>query len=292
MERLDQLAGRPLLLCGHPKSGTSLVLSLLDGHPDVVVIPEETKYFRAIHGRSGLRSAEALLSQTRIGRLGRARSEALAQGRDYGHVDGERFERELAALLSSEREACELLPSVALAWAAAAGRGPGRFWVEKTPLHEHSLDTALELWPNLAAIYVVRDARDVHASFLAKRRERDRRLSVVTSAGRIRRSLAAWRRFARRHPDRCWTVHYEDLVADPESQTRGIASFLGIEWSEVLLRPLLAGQPWAGNSMFDESHSQISRAPVGRHEQRLLPREKRALELLLFGDFRRYGWPR
>jgi hypothetical protein len=279
-------------LCGHPKSGTSLLLSLLDGHPELVALPEETKYFRAIHGRDDLRTAEALLARTRIGRLGRARAEALAQGRDYGHVDAARFERELAERLVGNREPAELLPAAALAWAAASGAGPGRYWVEKTPLHEHALDTALDLWPDLLAIYVVRDPRDVHASFLAKRSERGRGLSVLTSALRIRRSLAAWRRFADRHAQHCWTVGYEDLVREPERVTREIASFLGIEWRSELLQPSLAGRSWTGNSMFGEQHDGISAKPVGRYRTSLSRAQIRALELALWSDFHRYGWPR
>lgn len=292
MKSLDELAGKPLLLCGHPKSGTSLVLGLLDGHPDLVTLPEETKYFRAIHGRSDLRSAEALLSGTRIGRLGRARAEATAQGRDFRHVDADRFEQAFVELLAEPREPKELLPAVALAWSTATAGGPGRYWVEKTPLNEYALDTALGLWPDLVAIYVVRDPRDVHASFSAKRLERGRGLSLVTSALRLHRSMSAWRRFSSRHPQRCRTVCYEDLVSEPERETREIASFLGIEWREELMRPSLAGRPWAGNSMFDERHEGVSATPVGRHRTSLPRGHVRALELLLMSEFRRYGWPR
>ena len=46
----------PIFICGHPKAGTSLLTSLLDGHPDLVVYPEETLFFRrflpAIEGKS------------------------------------------------------------------------------------------------------------------------------------------------------------------------------------------------------------------------------------------------
>ncbi len=37
---------RPLFICGHPKSGTSLLKALLDNHPQLVVYPEETVFFR------------------------------------------------------------------------------------------------------------------------------------------------------------------------------------------------------------------------------------------------------
>ena len=38
------LRDRPVFICGHPKSGTSLLRNLLDSHSELVVYPEETWY--------------------------------------------------------------------------------------------------------------------------------------------------------------------------------------------------------------------------------------------------------
>ena len=119
MSAAHPAAGQALLVCGHPKSGTSLVLSLLDGHPEIVAIPEETKYFRSIYGRAELRSAAALIAHTRIGRLCRERATALAQGRDYRGLDADRFEHELERRLAVACDEADLLPAVAAACAAA-----------------------------------------------------------------------------------------------------------------------------------------------------------------------------
>jgi len=290
--RHDREAGRALLLCGHPKSGTSLLLSLLDGHPDIVALPEETKYFRAIHGHPELMTAQALLERTRVGRLSRDRETARQQGRDFADVDAARFEREIERRIADGCAPQELLPAVALAYAAATGREAGRYWAEKTPLQEHHLDVALELWPDLRAIYVVRDPRDVHVSFQAKRLKRGRRLGVVQSALRIRASLRAWATFQAREPSRCWTVRYEELVRRPEATMRLVADFLEIDWRPELLVPTLAGRDWAGNSMFAEQHSQISESPIGRHTDGLSAGRSWLLSALLADEFCRYGWSR
>lgn len=41
-----ELRDRPIFICGHPKSGTSLLRNLLDFHPQLVVYPEESRFFR------------------------------------------------------------------------------------------------------------------------------------------------------------------------------------------------------------------------------------------------------
>ena len=44
--RLDrELLSRPVFVVGYPKSGTTLALALLDGHPQLAVIPGETRWF-------------------------------------------------------------------------------------------------------------------------------------------------------------------------------------------------------------------------------------------------------
>ena len=40
-------------ICGHPKSGTSLLLTLLDSHPQLVVYPEESHFFRRFNDQAG-----------------------------------------------------------------------------------------------------------------------------------------------------------------------------------------------------------------------------------------------
>src|SRR5207244_838837 len=41
----DELLDAPVFLVGYPKSGTTLLLGLLDGHPELAVVPGETRYF-------------------------------------------------------------------------------------------------------------------------------------------------------------------------------------------------------------------------------------------------------
>ena len=288
VDDLSAVAGRALLICGHPKSGTSLLLSLLDGHPDVLAFPEETKYFRAIHDRADLRSAGTLITHTRVGRLARR----TAAGGALPRVDPVAFERELETLLAPTRRPHEVLPAVMLAYAASRGSLPRSYWAEKTPLHELHLSKAIALWPDLRAIYVLRDPRDVHVSFSVKRQTRGRKLSALSTVRRMRASLRAWDAFSSAHPDRACLVRYEDLVREPAAATRELARFLEIPWTEELLSPTLAGGAWGGNSMFQGAHASVSRSPVGRYRDRLSRWQTAVLERGLAREFARFGWPR
>jgi hypothetical protein len=46
LKQIRKLDRPPIVLCGCPRSGTSLLMSLLDSHPDIHVIPFETAVFQ------------------------------------------------------------------------------------------------------------------------------------------------------------------------------------------------------------------------------------------------------
>src|SRR5215469_2339379 len=52
---------RGLFIGGCPKSGTTLVMSLLDSHPELVVLPEETSYLEDRPGYLALKTYQARL---------------------------------------------------------------------------------------------------------------------------------------------------------------------------------------------------------------------------------------
>src|SRR5690349_5530581 len=40
----------PVFIIGHPKSGTSLLTAMLDSHPQLMVLPEESDFYSLING--------------------------------------------------------------------------------------------------------------------------------------------------------------------------------------------------------------------------------------------------
>ena len=48
MSSLNLLSESPVFIIGHPKSGTSLLNSLLDNHPNLLVLSEESDFYQGI----------------------------------------------------------------------------------------------------------------------------------------------------------------------------------------------------------------------------------------------------
>jgi hypothetical protein len=263
---LSELAGppvpaellEPVFIGGYPRSGTSLLVALLDGHPDLLVLPEETWFLKDVSRRSFASTGEAvdyLLSRTNLRHLDPAEppgpEEQLGVGiPDYsGFPFGQFRDRTLELARASTGAPPEILRSLGEAFAEATGAGSRRFLVEKTPDNEFRMATARTWWPRCRFVYLVRDPRAVfhsHASKTSGASAGSRRLLVETFVLHYARSLAVGLRHIALAPGLATLVKYEDLVTAPESEMRRMCRFLEIGFDASLVAPTKLRRPWRG----------------------------------------------
>ncbi|MGB0775356.1 MAG: sulfotransferase family protein, partial [Akkermansiaceae bacterium] len=115
-----------------------------------------------------------------------------------------------------------------------------RWLIEKEPLLTPDLAVPLRLFPDAKILIPLRDPRDVVISYL---------FTIVPlnveSAGAASFEAACqyyadvmrhWTHLKKILPPEQWMEsRYEDLIADPETQTKKLARFLGIKWSDAML---------------------------------------------------------
>lgn len=248
---LTALAERPVFVLGYYKSGTTLLLNLLDGHPDLVALPSESRHFPGL--------AQQLASLPAPQRLARLHAEWIRRlispagvppfwtlGRPWELEDDpySTFSRHLLQF-GCARGDLDLLGCVAQALAATAGTDP-RLWVEKTPKHEFQLARIRRAYPDARFAHIVRDPRTVVRSIL---HYGDDRLIVdpLTAAFELGRSLAV-ADTNRAERDRFLVLRYEDLVKDPAASMQTVARFLGVAFDPIMLIPTVGGRPGTANA--------------------------------------------
>ncbi len=292
------LRDQATFICGHPKSGTSLVMTLLDSHPQLIVYPEETGYFRrflpevqAFPDRDPMALAEErILGIFRWDTDNPHPSQVGFLDRDYSDIDYERVRQQYREIVTGGGPSSRaILPAAILAYGQVSGvrRPEAKRWVEKTPYNEHFADRIFELWPAAKCLHIVRDPRDNFASYRRKHPE----WSVWSFAGSWKRSLDAGLRNQRQFgSDRYLILRYETLVARTDEAIAELVDFLEIENSPTLRSPTRAGKSWGGNSMFDQRLEGISSEPLGRYRQHLGTQAVRSLEWLLGPQMLKFGY--
>lgn len=238
---------RPIFIGGMGRSGTTLLVSLLDSHPDLLVYPGELRFFREIRKRlAGTVDAGLVLEYLRknfaIYEPGEFEFET------YTHA----FHSALAGTNGDERS---LLLAIFKAYGIAAGQPGKGVWVEKTPGNERYHNLIRKWFPEARLIVMIRDPRAVFTSIRNNGQRRSAGLTVADFS-------TAW---LKRHASRLdaertlptLAIKYEDLVLLPEPTLRRTAAFIGVEWDDSLLISTLNGRPWYGNSSYNTNVTEI-----------------------------------
>jgi hypothetical protein len=295
---MNDLRDSPVFIAGHPKSGTSLLRSVLDSHPELVAYPEETSFFRRyLPKASGKKLLEkTVLSDrylTHIFEWNQTNPPAHQAGfpdRDYAHIPVVQVRRAMNQLVAERfRHDGDMLSAVILAYGQVAGQitSSTHRWVEKTPYNEHYSAQIFAWWPAALMVHTVRDPRDNFASY---RRKHSNWSPEAFAMSWVRSTQAGFDNLARYGADHYWMLCYEDLVVAPEARLRQLCQFLQINDDPSLRHPARGGKPWAGNSMFEDQFSTISAAPVGRWQETLSAEDAAALELVAAPWMRRLGY--
>jgi hypothetical protein len=257
---------------GPAKSGTTLLTSLLDGHPDLLVLPEETAYFPTVRTKYASRSRRAqfefLTRQSLANVLFGARCKWGC--RDYSHFSTrDLLEAFAETAFAPENAQRDLLVLLLESYARVLGRSLGtvRYWVEKTPANRDHLGTIFDSFPQGKVLLTIRDPRALLASQIQlEQNRRLRRFSIFLTIKHWRTAarLALEHQAGGQPGDRLLVVCFRRLLQDPDVSMRKVCTFLDIPYRANLLQPTKLGRHWPGNSSAQQPFDAISTEPVER----------------------------
>ena len=191
-----------VFLLGFPRSGTTLLESVLASHPDVTVLEEKDTLGEA--------TRDLMRNTASLDRLTAASDAALDAYRAsyWRYVQGH------------------------------AGESLGRVVIDKLPLNTVKLPLISRLFPQARIIFAVRDPRDVVLSCFRRQFRMNPSMFEFLSLERAAAFYDAVMRFG----DVCLsrielpvhTHYYEQLVTDFDATTRQACDFIGAPWTEAL----------------------------------------------------------
>src|SRR5438034_401261 len=243
---------RACFVAGQAKSGTTLLVALLDNHPELLVLPEETAYFPTVLTKYAPRGRRAQFDYLTKQSL----SNVLFGGpckwgkRNYAAFPREKFLEtfERAAFDPANAEE-DLLVLMVKAYAATLQRllDTIRCWVEKTPANRNHVPAILARFPHAKILVTMRDPRAILAAQIA--------LEKTRKTGRFSTYyvIAHWR-VAARLAQRVrageipgLVVPYEQLVCEPAKMMEKVCDYLEIGFARIpAFRPPKLARSGAG----------------------------------------------
>jgi tetratricopeptide (TPR) repeat protein len=198
------------ILCGHPRSGTTLLEQVLDSHPDVITAEEthilhDEAYLPLSRGFQMEASLLEVLESAPVSRLRQSRE-------NYFHFT-------------------ELLLGQALR---------DKTLVDKNPALNVLIPAAVRIFPEAKFLIAVRDPRDVCLScFMQPLSPNPVSSAYLSLEGTVKQYLSVmgfWRALLPRLRNPFLEVRYEKLVDDLEGTSRKVLEFLGVAWDDRVLR--------------------------------------------------------
>lgn len=211
-----------IFIVGCPRSGTTLLRIILNSHSNICA-GEET----------GILSYMDNLFRLRWKQL-----------KNYNITTQEFFEEVKKFFLIFHHRYCDITNK--------------SLWVDKTPDHGKHLDFISKIFPKSKIIHIIRDGRDVAASYKDKWKKVGFYRALNDWVSYIR--YIKW--FSPKLNNRYYEIRYEDLLNNPEKTLIDLLLFLEIEWEDNLLK------------FFEFSHSILLQDEVDRNPLRPLMKNK------------------
>jgi hypothetical protein len=215
----------PFFIIGAGRSGTTLLRTILNNHPEII-IPPETFGFRNAFFRF---KCFQFLSWDVL-------SNSVLKCYESGH---EFFLWELD--LAPAYEQSNTLPETNKTFADLIHlvfqsylnkKAPGaRIWGDKTPLNTYYLDWVFKTFPQAKFINMIRDGRDVVSSLM-----KANLTNVNNGCLRWNQAIENAKNFESIiGPQQFLTIYYENLVSSPQESVKRICHFLDVSFDDSLL---------------------------------------------------------
>jgi len=261
----------PVFLVGCPRSGTTLLQSLLAAHPQIASFPESKFFQYLVPEHEPRRRFFGLVSRRLQPRL-----EEFFKS-EIGRPEMLQYLPQIPLMSWYTRKFIKILQILT----EEQGKS---IMLEKTPEHLYHIDYIEKIVPGVRFIHILRNGSDVVASLYEVTRKYPNSLwqGALSLDDCIERWIQAVE-ISRRHLHKLnhLLIRYEDLVENPPTELEKICGFIGIEFIETMLQDYrgvakqvtLETEPWKAavtgeihkvssqkfDQMFDEAQQQYIR---------------------------------
>ena len=217
-----------IFLVGCPRSGTTLLQSLLAAHPQIASFPESHFFRHLFIQKKGWRLT--------LGRLGFASLNVRSELKKFLHdMEQDKMGQYIPKLALLKYQYVQAFIKALDILTEQQGK---TFWLEKTPSHLHYIEYIEKAVSEAKFIHILREGADVVASLYEVTHKHP---EIWGKPRDIDQCIQRWIRdiqisYRYGHKPNHILVRYENLVENPDSVLRQLCEFIGAEFDVTMLQ--------------------------------------------------------
>jgi len=285
-----------IFLTGHRKSGTTLLKSLLDGHPNISSYPTDLTlmYSYFPHVKFKKYSKTILVKKILFDVLHSL--QLVNKYTKYKKNDLYKFKIQLKKKLNNINLLSEkqVLNTVINCWKYHFKIEKKSYLLLKETTQSMNYKLLRKIFPKVKIIQIIRDPRDNYSSLKSgftkyyKKIGYQKEELILSAVFRIKNDLKFARNLKNKNFFLC--IKYENLVKNTKIEMKKIINFLGLKNNKFEIKPTISNKTYYGNN-FNKKLLGISSKNVKRWKQRISKQEEDFINFYLEEEIKFWKYP-
>lgn len=240
---------KPIMVSGVYRSGTTFLSAMLGAHSNLIASSSTIKFLRFCLGRYGdvkeKYNCRRLISETH-------KRIKIRWGLS---LDEEKILNDLA---DCEDVNYALIYDLMMRSMLLDGQDEATRWIEKLAVQWEDIPLFLDMFPNGKVIHIIRDPRDVAASYKAMTFEPGN--TFLDAVFNFRGALETVESLREEYGERLMLVKAEDIAETPIALAKDMCEFLDLQYeSSMVDRDKLhtEGEDWSSNTSFGKEYKNL-----------------------------------
>ncbi|MEM9953321.1 MAG: sulfotransferase [Chloroflexota bacterium] len=254
VQNAKNIINKPLFVCGTMRSGSTMLVELLDSHPNLVVLPGDTHYINNVNRNfTSWGQDETSIRRHWLRRFMNPKGQhpfwTLGEKPDL-YIEFSQYLTYWYQQLPSTPQGN--FQSVILAfYCSNPSRVPHpNFWISKTPGDELYIEQILEHFPTARFIHILRNPGDTVASWYKLAQHRGWDTTAHNLAQYVAQSYDAAIMNKERYQHTYHLVKYEDILEQPNITLENLLRFINVPFDDKVLVPTINGKHTSANSQY------------------------------------------
>lgn len=290
---------KPVFICGHRKTGTTLLVNLFDNNKECMTIPGDNGFFYLYYPyliNASIDKKKKALNECNNKILKEIKSLNLDKKNKINLIGKYKLFIEYLKFIKKEDNFSTILKIRAYYFAKAFQKLKSKIWVEKTSSTEIYATQIKKKFKNAKFIHIIRDPRDNWASLKSGWKSKYNKYSknldhlmfslIFRAINSFKFAILNQKIIGKKS---YLIIKYEDLIINPKKELKKIKNFLSLS-REIDLKTTILNFEWKSNNFIGKRRTKISKININKYLKLCTKNEIKILEFYFYDYLKKFRY--